>query len=314
VEALRLQFIKQHLSDLLDLFAVEASGGGKSVSKSAIDSLSFLFSGGPNFNSEVLHLSSLLPFWAEDQEARFEYSEPVSSVLDWWSAHLTINEVAYPPASPPLHHVSAPGLCNDESDEQQMHEKSAKLMHDTVPVICPLVLNGLSRCTTIKTVDAFASSEPGSHKTQEADLRIQFCTDCHIYILAPVRFASVLGCSDCTIVIGASAGVVNIDHCENVTVTTCCQRLKISNCLDSIFFSFTRSSPMLSGDNRALKLAPHNTQYPQLEDHLKQALLLSSPNQVLTVACTSSLCRSSPLVPLSSARIHVMSLTRPPPL
>jgi len=38
------------------------------------------------------------------------------------------------------------------------------------------------------------------------DLFVSHCADSHLYLLEPYRFASVLGCSDCTIVVGAVQG------------------------------------------------------------------------------------------------------------
>ena len=63
----------------------------------------------------------------------------------------------------------------------------------------PLVLNGLAKRTVVKDERAFAgmtaaaAAGPSSSAAADrgtamgSDLRVQFCQDCFIYVLAPVR-------------------------------------------------------------------------------------------------------------------------------
>lgn len=37
---------------------------------------------------------------------------------------------------------------------------------------------------------------------------MNYCYESYVYVLTAVRFATVLGCKDCTVVIGAAAGMV----------------------------------------------------------------------------------------------------------
>ncbi|CAN0120917.1 unnamed protein product, partial [Phaeothamnion confervicola] len=113
------------------------------------------------------------------------------------------------------------------------------------------------------------------------DLQINHCHEAYLYVLAPVRFATVMGCSDCTIVVGAVAGVVRVIECERIQLVTCCRRISVGNCLDCVFSVFCASNPVLSGDNRTCQFAPYNTCYPRLTQHLRAAgLPTSSPPAV----------------------------------
>lgn len=40
------------------------------------------------------------------------------------------------------------------------------------------------------------------------DLQVNCCQESYVYVLSAVRFATVMGCKDCTVVIGAAAGMV----------------------------------------------------------------------------------------------------------
>lgn len=42
----------------------------------------------------------------------------------------------------------------------------------------------------------------------DRDLQVNYCQESYVYVLTPVRFATVMGCKDCTVVIGAAAGMV----------------------------------------------------------------------------------------------------------
>lgn len=42
------------------------------------------------------------------------------------------------------------------------------------------------------------------------DLQVNYCQESYVYVLTAVRFATVMGCKDCTVVIGAAAGMVSL--------------------------------------------------------------------------------------------------------
>lgn len=44
------------------------------------------------------------------------------------------------------------------------------------------------------------------------DLQVNCCQESYVYVLSAVRFATVMGCKDCTVVIGAAAGMVRWEN------------------------------------------------------------------------------------------------------
>lgn len=77
-----------------------------------------------------------------------------------------------------------------------------------------------------------------------------------------------MGCTDCTIVVGVAGAVISVEACERVRLACCCGRLRVSNCVDSVFFLYTPQPPLLCGDTRGLRFAPFNSAYPLLLRHL----------------------------------------------
>eukprot|EP00775_Hariotina_reticulata_P013625 gene13625-13751_t len=79
-------------------------------------------------------------------------------------------------------------------------------------------------------------------------LIIQDCIECHIYMLAPVRLARISNCTDCTVFIGAA-----------------------STLLPAACTWERRAPPALLGDCRFVKLAPFNSRYESIMEHLAAA-------------------------------------------
>ncbi|KAK4799882.1 hypothetical protein SAY86_025247 [Trapa natans] len=105
------------------------------------------------------------------------------------------------------------------------------------------------------------------------------CHDSAIYILAPLRYATVYGCSDATIVLGAVGKVVRIEHCERVHIIVAAKRVCIANCRECMLFLGVNQPPLIVGDNHKLQVAPYNTFYSQLEEHLAEVGIEANINQ-----------------------------------
>lgn len=70
----------------------------------------------------------------------------------------------------------------------------------------------------------------------------------------------------------------SIDKCENVTVCVASNFVKIGNCVDCTVYSYTAiCPPIIYGDTRNLLMAPHNTAYFELQNHLKNADIVFIP-------------------------------------
>jgi len=112
-----------------------------------------------------------------------------------------------------------------------------------------------------------------------APLVISDCSNSYLYVLANTKYATISGCRDCLVVVGATAAIVTIDNCENVNFVGCCGRITVSNTVDSILHLCTTTAPVLHGDCRNVQFAPFNTFYTRLEADLQAAGLDPQKNE-----------------------------------
>lgn len=149
------------------------------------------------------------------------------------------------------------------------------------PVVRPLVFSGAHKTTIIRTpghADVHAAAgavdaRGGGGARELGDLRIDGCSDAYIYVLLPVRHVSIIGCTACVIVVGAVAGGLHVELCENVRVIATARRLRVSNSMECTFGVYTPSRPIVQGDCRGLALSPHCAQYAGMRAHLREARL-----------------------------------------
>jgi len=111
-------------------------------------------------------------------------------------------------------------------------------------------------------------ADQGNENGRLHDLRVADCSDTHFYLLQPFEHAIIAACTDCTIVIGAVAGVLQVVDCERTTITSAARRVIVSNSCDVVNYIFTPSPPLLVGDNRGCQFAPYNTYYDGLREDL----------------------------------------------
>ncbi|KAG8463768.1 hypothetical protein KFE25_004041 [Diacronema lutheri] len=107
-----------------------------------------------------------------------------------------------------------------------------------------------------------------------ADACEALIVDCHgayIYVLAPVRSVLVLGCTSCTIVLGAVSRNLSIEHCERLRVHAACGSVRIANCIEMNAFLCANRPPILTGENHRVSLAPFNAFFPRLARDLEDA-------------------------------------------
>uniref|UniRef100_M4CGH0 TBCC domain-containing protein 1 n=1 Tax=Brassica campestris TaxID=3711 RepID=M4CGH0_BRACM len=124
----------------------------------------------------------------------------------------------------------------------------------------PCLIEGVSKTSLVK---------------QASDLRgrsvkVVNCHDSVIYLLAPLRYATVHGCSDTTIVLGAVGKALRVEHCERVHVIAASKRVCIANCRECVLFLGVNQRPLIVGDNHKLQVAPYNTYYSHLEEHMSE--------------------------------------------
>ena len=135
------------------------------------------------------------------------------------------------------------------------------------------VASGSTACcgTSPKDLPTFGSSRYVRGATTCA--KITDCTDSIIYLLEPYHYLSIIGCTDCVIVVGAVARSARVEACERVTLICASKRFAARSCFECTFHLGILKQPMFVGDNRKCVLAPYNTFYEHLGEHLAEARL-----------------------------------------
>lgn len=85
-------------------------------------------------------------------------------------------------------------------------------------------------------------------------LRITDCHDSVIYALAPLQYASITCCTDCTVVVGAVGRMLRVERCERLHLIAACVRICITSCHDCVFYLGVNRPPLLLGDNRFVQV------------------------------------------------------------
>jgi len=112
------------------------------------------------------------------------------------------------------------------------------------------------------------ATTPNNESGRLHDLHVADCSDTHFYLLQPFEHATIAACTDCTIVLGAVAGLLHVVDCERTTITSAARRVVVSNSFDVVHYLFTPSPPLLVGDNHGCQFAPYNTYYEGLREDL----------------------------------------------
>ena len=131
-----------------------------------------------------------------------------------------------------------------------------------------VVIKGLSKCVTIKSGNEY----------QNKSLLITNCDDTYIYINTNVSNCKISFCTNCTIVVAVASKIISIDKCDKCNICIVSNFTRISNMIDSNIYLFSVNEPVLYGDNRGLKLGPHNVTYNDLYVHIKESRLQISQN------------------------------------
>ena len=105
-------------------------------------------------------------------------------------------------------------------------------------------IQGVCKSTVAKGEDDFP----------DGILRITDCHDSVIYALAPLQYASITCCSDCTVVVGAVGKMLRVERCERLQLIAGCVRVCISSCHESVFYLGVNRPPLLLGDNRFVQV------------------------------------------------------------
>ncbi|CAA3015095.1 TBCC domain-containing 1-like [Olea europaea subsp. europaea] len=266
-EAHQLSYLQKHLGNIVSLLADCVEGEVEDslvVSMDIFEHIGFLLYFGEK-GLERSPLSQISPFFANSDPDMPAVPVPASQVLDW-----LLENVATA-----LEHISerislkenGPSSASDQ--DVTMADVSTSPAKALTCARGPSFIEGISKSSYLKQ----ASDLKGS------SVKVVNCHESVIYILAPLRYATVYGCSDATIVLGAVGKAVRVEHCERVHLITAAKRICIANCRECVFFLGVNQQPLMVGDNHKLQVAPYNTFYSQLEEHMNQVGIDPSINR-----------------------------------
>ncbi|KAI0990419.1 hypothetical protein GJ496_001341 [Pomphorhynchus laevis] len=139
-----------------------------------------------------------------------------------------------------------------------------------------VIISHLYRTTVIES----------SNHYEDAEVKLHRCSSSFIYILSPLKCVSITKCKNTTIALAAVETTVILDSCENVRITTACRRFVISNSTNTICHLLVNYNPILLSGNKNIQFAPFNTNFPNLDNILRQAGLIFGKN-----------CWNSPIIP-----------------
>lgn len=123
--------------------------------------------------------------------------------------------------------------------------RHGKAVSNTIAVAGGVVdIQGVCKSTVAKGEDDFP----------DGILRVTDCHDSVIYALAPLQYASITCCSDCTVVVGAVGRMLRVERCERLQLIAGCARVCISSCHESVFYLGVNRPPLLLGDNRFVQV------------------------------------------------------------
>ncbi|KAI9177425.1 hypothetical protein LWI28_015076 [Acer negundo] len=266
-EVHQLSYLQKHMGNILSLLSEPTEGEGEEslvLSMEGFEHLGFLLQFGDK-GSEGIPLSQAAPFFANSDPDMPAVPVPSAQVHEW-----IIQNIASA-----LEHlterVSAKenGPANPSDQDVAMADACTNSIKALTNARGPSFIEGISKSSYVKQ----ASDLKGS------SVKVINCHDSVIYILAPLRYATIYGCSDTTIVLGAVGKAVRVEHCERVHVITAAKRICIANCRECVFFLGVNQRPLIVGDNHKLQVAPYNTFYSQLEEHMAEVGIVATTNR-----------------------------------
>ncbi|KAE8726944.1 multiple C2 and transmembrane domain-containing protein 2 [Hibiscus syriacus] len=266
-EAHQLSYLQKHLANILSLLSEPVEGEGEEsmvLTMEGFEHLGFLIQFGDK-GSEGVPLSQASPFFANSDPDMPAVPVPSSQVHDWLLEIIASS----------LEHVSEKnsakesGLASNSDQDVAMDDTNPSSAKASQSARSPFFIKGISKSSYVKQASDLNNSS----------VKVINCHDSVIYVLAPLRYATIYGCSDATIVLGAVGKAVRVEHCERVHVIIASKRVCIVNCRECIFYLGVNQRPLIVGDNHKLQVAPYNTFYSQLEEHMTEVGIVATINR-----------------------------------
>ncbi|MBA0850147.1 hypothetical protein Goshw_025928 [Gossypium schwendimanii] len=266
-EAHQLSYLQKHLANIISLLSEPVEGEGEEslvLTMEGFEHLGFLIQFGDK-GSEGIPLSQAAPFFANSDPDMPAVPVPASQVLDWLLENIASS----------LEHITDKisakenGPQGGSDQDVAMADASSSSVRASPSARNCCFIEGVSKSSYVKQASDLKLSS----------VKVINCHDSVIYILAPLRYATIYGCSDATIVLGAVGKAVRVEHCERVHVIIAAKRVCIANCRECLFFLGVNQRPLVVGDNHKLQVAPYNTFYSQLEEHMTEVGIQATMNR-----------------------------------
>ncbi|TYJ50491.1 hypothetical protein E1A91_A01G210600v1 [Gossypium mustelinum] len=266
-EAHQLSYLQKHLANIISLLSEPVEGEGEEslvLTMEGFEHLGFLIQFGDK-GSEGIPLSQAAPFFANSDPDMPAVPVPASQVLDWLLENIASS----------LEHITDKisakenGPQGGSDQDVAMADASSSSARASPSARNCCFIEGVSKSSYVKQASDLKHSS----------VKVINCHDSVIYILAPLRYATIYGCSDATVVLGAVGKAVRVEHCERVHVIIAAKRVCIANCRECLFFLGVNQRPLVVGDNHKLQVAPYNTFYSQLEEHMTEVGIQATMNR-----------------------------------
>ncbi|CAA7397968.1 unnamed protein product [Spirodela intermedia] len=272
-EAHQLSYLQKHMSNILALLGQPVEGEGEEsliLTLEMFQRLGFLLQFGDKDRGGI-SLSQASPFFVNSDPDMPAAPVSVSQVLDWLLENIAASleqlaEKQYAKDNGALSisdvDVTMTDACSNQGKGQSPSPTGTTLRSQAF-------VEGISKASVVRQACDLIGST----------VKVLNCHDSVIYILAPLRYATIYGCSDATVVLGAIGKAVRVEHCERVQVIAAGKRICIANCRECMFFLGVNQRPLILGDNHKLQVAPYNTYYSKLNEHLAQVCLDTAINR-----------------------------------
>ncbi|MBA0615618.1 hypothetical protein Godav_015739, partial [Gossypium davidsonii] len=228
----QLSYLQKHLANILSLLSEPVEGEGEEplvISMEGFEHLGFLIQF-EDKGSDGDFLSQAAPIFANSDPDMPAVPVPASQVLGWLLQNIASS----------LEHVTEKNPAKENGPPSGSDQDVVKA---SPSVRSPCFIEGVSKSSYVKQASDLKNSS----------LKVINCHDSVIYILAPLRYATIYGCSDATIVLGAVGKAVQVEHCERVHVIIAAKRVCIANCRECVFFLGVNHRPLIVGDNHKLQ-------------------------------------------------------------
>ncbi|KAM6934598.1 TBCC domain-containing protein 1 [Xenentodon cancila] len=269
-----LSFVQSHLAEILELLVdpgqLSQSGQAQrdcQISVEAVRSLDLLLEGSVGHGGAVQPLHRLLTKGALQTQAGYSSqsrSFPLHKLLSCLQHSLSLNPFGITACL-----RSGKKLAWAQQVEGAMKRaKIARNTHTSPPGSKMVLMSQVFKQTLAKTSD----------KLTGANIKIHRCSDAFIYLLSPLRSASLDKCRDTTVVLGPVETSIHMHCCQNVRLICVARRIAVGASSRCTIHVLTPTRPLLLPGNTDITIGPYHTFYPSLEDHMACVGLAVVPN------------------------------------